>query len=303
MANRAHFSDLLTPGFRQIYNDRFNEVAMVMPKIFHENSSQKADEKDSSLSGFGLAPEVGEGAPIPYEDPVQGYDKTYTHVKYGKGFKITEEMVEDDLYREMNKRPQALGRAMRRTAEDQASLVFRRGFSTTYLGADGKPLLSTSHPRSDGGTAQSNASSTGLILAEDNLQTARVAMRNQLDDKGMKIDVLPDTLVIPIDLEKTAAEIIQSNGRQGTADNDMNFQKGKYKIVDWIYLTSTTAWFLLDSSVNELNWFWRRRPVFKADEIFDTEFAVYKSTMRLSRGWSDWRGVWGSQGDGAAYAN
>jgi hypothetical protein len=144
-----------------------------------------------------LAPEVGEGAPIPYEDPVQGYDKTYTHVKYGKGFKITEEMVEDDLYREMNKRPAALGRAMRRTAEDQASLVFRRAFSTSYLGADGKPLFSTSHPRSDGGTAQSNASSTGLVLAEDNIQTARVAMRNQLDDKGMKIDVLPDTLVIP----------------------------------------------------------------------------------------------------------
>jgi hypothetical protein len=109
--------------------------------------------------------------------------------------------------------------------------------------------------------------------------------------------------LFPIDLEKTATEIIGSEKRQGTADNDMNFNRNKYKIVDWIYLTSTTAWFLLDSSVKELNWFWRRRPVFKADEIFDTEFAVYKSTMRLSRGWSDWRGVWGSQGDGAAYAN
>jgi hypothetical protein len=33
MADRAHFSDLLTPGFRQIYNDRFDEVAMQMGKF------------------------------------------------------------------------------------------------------------------------------------------------------------------------------------------------------------------------------------------------------------------------------
>ena len=90
--------------------------------------------------------------------------------------------------------------------------------------------------------------------------------------------------------------------RSGTADNDANPYKGQFKIIDWLYLTSTTAWFLIDTSEHELNWFWRKRPDFKSDELFDTEYAVYKSTMRFSRGWSDWRGVWGSQGDGAAYS-
>lgn len=304
MTNRANFGDLLTPGFREIFNDRYKEVPMQMDKLFHVNTSTKDTEKDSAVSGFGLAELTPEGGAVAYEDPVQMYDKTYTHLKYTKGFKITLEMYEDDLYNIMNKRPAALGRTMRRTAEDQASLVFRRGFNTSYAdGGDGKVLFSTVHPRSDGGSSQSNASSTSIALTEANLETAIIAARNQLDDKGMKIDVFPKVLLVPIDLRKTAHLIVDSPLRQGTADNDANIYKNEFTIIDWIYLTSTTAWFLIDPTVHELNWFWRKRPTFKSDELFDTEYAVYKSTMRLSRGWSDWRGVWGSQGDASAYSD
>lgn len=301
---RAHFADELTPGFRKIFFDKFAEEEMQMDKLYHVGTSEKDSEKDSSISGFGLAVLTAEGAPIDYEDAVQGYDKTYVHLKYSKGYKVTLEMKEDGLYGTMNKLPAALGRAMRRTAEDQASLVFNRAFNSTYAdGGDGKVLASTAHPRPDGGTAQSNASSTGITLTENNLETARVAFRKQLDDKGNKIGVQPKILLVPVDLEKTAHLIVDSVARSGTADNDANFNKGRFNIVAWEYLTSTTAWFLLDPSNHELNWFWRRKPTFKSDELFDTEYAVYKSTMRLSRSWSDWRGVWGSAGDAAAYSN
>ena len=301
-SSRANFADLLTPGFRQIFNDAFEEEPMVMDRVFHINSSEKDTERDSAITGFALAQETAEGAPINYDDPIQGYDVTYRHIKYSQAFKVTREMVEDDLYNIINKRPAALGRAMRRTAENQAALVFVRAFNSSYTGGDSEELCSTSHDRSDGGTAQSNASATGITLSETNLETARIAMRKQLDDRGLIINVNPDTLLVPVELEKTAHLIVDSNLRQGTADNDLNFNKGKFDIITWEYLTSTTAWFLIDKSVHQLNWFWRERPQFKSDELFDTEYAVYKSTMRLSRGWSDWRGIWGSQGDGAAYS-
>lgn len=301
---RAHFADELTPGFRKLFFDKFKEEEMLMDRIFKVNSSEKDSERDSSVSGFSLAQETGEGAPINYEDAIQGYDKTYVHLKYSLGFKVTLEMKEDGLYGTMNKLPAALGRAMRRTSEVLAAQVFNRGFNSSYTdGGDGKVLFSTAHPRPDGGTAQSNASSTSIALTELNLETARLAFRGQLDDKGQKIGMVPKTLLVPIDLEKTAHLIIDSTMRSGTADNDANFYRGKFDIVAWEWLTSTTAWFLLDKANHELNWFWRRKPTFKSDELFDTEYAVYKSTMRLSRGWSDWRGVWGSQGDGSAYAN
>ena len=300
---RANFAALLTPGFREIFNDKFQEVPMQMEKLFHVDTSEKDSEKDSAISGFGLAVQTGEGAPISYEDPVQGYTTTYIHLKYTKGFKISREMYEDDLYGIMKKRPAALGRTMNRTIENQAAGVFNNGFNTSYLGGDSKVLFSTVHPRPDGGNSQSNASSTGITLNETNLETAILAMRNQLDDKGQKIDVYPKTILVPIALRKTAHLIIDSPLRQGTADNDVNYYKDEFSIIDWIYLTSTSAWFLIDPGVHELTWFWRERPQFKDDELFDTEYAVYKSTMRFSRLWSDWRGVYGSQGDGAAYSN
>jgi len=300
---RADFGDLLEPGFREIFDDRYSEVPQILTQIFHINSSAKQDERDSAVTGFGYMQQTAEGAPIDYEDPVQMFDVTYTHLKYTKGFKVSREMWEDDLYNVINKKPAALARSARRTREREAAQVFNRAFNSSYLGGDSEELCSTSHDRADGGTAQSNASSTGITLTEANLETALIAMRGQLDDKGQRIDVFPDTLLIPIDLRKTAHLIIDSPLRQGTADNDANVYKNQFKIIDWIYMDgNTTRWFLIDSNVHELNWFDRVRPEFKQDDSFDTDMALFKSRQRFSRGWSDWRGVWGSLGDGAAYS-
>lgn len=303
---RSDFGDLLEPGFREIFDDKFNEVDSLMERIFNVADSEKDSEKDSAVTGFGYPQETPEGGQIDYEDPVQMYDVTYTHVKYTKGFKVSREMWEDDLYNIIKKKPAALGRSFRRWRERSAALIFNRAFNSSYLGGDGEELCSTVHPRSDGGSSQSNASSTGVTLTEANLETGINAMRGQLDDKGMRIDVFPDMLLVPIELAKEAHEIINSSARSGTADNDANIYKDRWnlEIIDWIYMDgSATQWFLIDSNNHELNWFWRIRPEFKQDETFDTDMALFKARARWSNGWSDWRGVWGSQGDGNSYSS
>jgi hypothetical protein len=182
--------------------------------------------------------------------------------------------------------------------------VLNRAFNTSYTGGDGLPLASTVHVRSDGGSTQSNASATGITLTESNLETARIAARQQLDDKGMIIQTMPDTIVVPVDLEKTAMILVDSQMRPGTADNDVNVYAGKFKVIAWEYLTvNGTLWFLLDSRQHKLQWFWRVRPEFKQDVAFDTGMALFKTRTRFSNGFSDWRGVWGSLGDSAPYAS
>jgi phage major head subunit gpT-like protein len=301
---RANFGDLLEPGFREIFDDTFKEMPQVFPQLFHVNTSSKQDEKDSAVSGFGLMQQTGEGESVDYEDPVQMYDVRYTHLKYTKGFKISEELYEDDQYSVMNRKPAALARSARRTAESSAADVFNNAFSTSYTGGDAKPLISVSHPRSDGGSSQSNGSATGITLTEENLETGRTASRKQLDDKGMRIQVMPNTILTTVENEKQTNIIVNSTMRSDTADNDLNFYKGKYKIIAWEYLTiNTTAWFLIDSAQHEINWFWRIKPEFKQDSAFDTGMALYKTRARFSNGFSDWRGVWGSKGDGAAYSD
>ena len=300
---RASFGDILEPGFREIFDDAFSEVPQVFPQLFHVNTSTKQDEKDSGVTGFGLLQVTSEGGAIDYEDPIQMYDVRYTHLKYTKGFKVSEELYEDDQYNVINKKPAALARSARRTAESSAANVWIRAFDTSYLGGDSKPLCSTIHPRSDGGSSQSNASATSIPLTEENLETGKIAARGQLDDKGMKIQTMPDTILVPVNLEKDAEIIVNSTLRPGVADNDYNVYKGKFKVVAWEWLTSTTAWFLIDSRQHQLNWFWRIKPEFKQDIAFDTGMALFKCRTRFSNGFSDWRGVWGSQGSNAVYSS
>lgn len=300
---KSNFGDLLEPGLREIYDTRYAEIPSIFPQLLTVNSSTKQSEKDSAISGFGYFDETVEGGQVNYEDPVQMYDVTYTHKKYTKGFKVSEEMYDDDLYRIINRKPGQLAIAAKRTAEYNAANLFNNGFSPTQLGGDGHPLFSIYHHRSDGGTDQLNKAATDLPLSDANLNTAILAFESQLDDKGMKIATEANILLVPRALKKTATVLTQSDGLTQTAYNDMNYSKSLgLKVIAWHYLTSPTAWFLIDSSVALLNWFWRKQPEFKQDNAFDTGMALFKTSMRFSKGFSDWRGTWGSKGDNSTPA-
>lgn len=292
-STRANFGDLLEPGFRTIFFDQFSQLPTVYDKIFKVNASGKQQEYDSSVSGFGQLVETVEGGPVTYEDPIQGYDKSYVHKKYTKGFKVSREMYEDDQYSIMAKMPKALAATTNRTVETIAADIFDNAF-TSGTGGDGKYLCATDHPLTGGGTAIDNSHTYGFN--ETYLETALVAMRKTNDDKAQKILIRPDTLLVPPDLEKEANIMMKSTGRTGTNYNEINPFQGRLNIVVWDYLDLTQAWFVLDSGLHQLNFFWRVRPEFAQDESFDTDTALYKTRCRFSVGFSDWRGVWGSTG-------
>lgn len=301
---RSQAPDTLAPELATIYFDRYEAEPEVMPMIFEVKTSGRNQETDSAVSGFSLLSQTAELGPLDYEDPNQMYQTTYSHLKYTKGFKVSEELREDDQHNIISKMPAALGKATKRTQEYYAANVLNNGFDTAHTSyGDAKPLFSTAHPRADGGTAQSNASSTGVTFTESNLETVRLQGRKLLDDKGQKIVLKYDKLIVPVDLEQAAHIITQSTLRPGTANNDINTNKGAYNVIAWEYLTSTTAWFLQDTRESLLTWYWRVRPEFREDHGFDSGSQLYKTRMRFSTGWSDYRGLMGSKGDGSAYSS
>ena len=143
-------------------------------------------------------------------------------------------------------------------------------------------------------TAQSNQMTT--TVTEAGLETALIAMRGQLDDKGQKIGVRPDTMIVPKELEKEAFVLMKSTGRTATNYNEVNPYTGRLNILSWDYLDNATQWYILDSGLHQLNFFWRVKPEFAQDESFDTDAALYKVRCRFSCGHSDWRGFFGSTG-------
>ena len=96
-----------------------------------------------------------------------------------------------------------------------------------------------------------------------------------------------------------AKRILQSDGRIGTDNNDLNAIKTMGLIPSVVvnhYLTDTDAWFIRTDVKNGLKYFERRGDEFNMDEDFDTENAKYKATSRYSFGFTDRRAIYGSQG-------
>ena len=110
------------------------------------------------------------------------------------------------------------------------------------------------------------------------------------------IDVHPDLLLVPLALEEKGYELINSKGKVDTAQNNVNFHLGKYKLLVWSnYLTSLNAWFFIDSAYMKefLLWFDREPVQFFKDQDISTLVGAYAGYMRYSFGWSDWRWIFG----------
>jgi hypothetical protein len=60
---------------------------------------------------------------------------------------------------------------------------------------------------------------------------------------GERIGVNADMLIVPMDKEEDAWQIISSKGEPETDNNNANFHYGKYKLAVWGELTSPYDWF------------------------------------------------------------
>lgn len=304
-----HFGRLLEPGLRKIFMETYKELPEQYSKVFNVQNSNKAIETDLRMGGFGLWDKKDSAGSVVFQDPTETQALQYIHEEFASGFTVERKLIDDEQYNQIGKMTKSLARAARATIETKAITVLNNAF--TVNGFDGVPLISASHKRLDGGTmsnqlaAGDGAGAANGALSDRNLKAALIQTRRQVDDRGILIQVQPKKLIVPPALEFQARTILEGanlsvNGTGSGNTNDKNVLNGKLEIVVMDYLTSNTAWFLLDPTVAELNFFWRKRLEFKNDEDFSTMQAKYRGYMRFSAGYSDYRGIFGSSGVGAA---
>lgn len=304
---RPQWPDLLDPRFRKIYGDELKTLPQVGPSIFHVETSTRNIEKESSASGLSKLIRRSEGQAISYEDEVQGFDVTYTHVEDSLGSSVSNALWEDDQFNVIKRKPANLAKAKVRTQEQMMADIFNYSFTagggglSTFTSGDALALFSSAHTREDGGATQGNQ--TTADFNEASIETGLLAMQQTLDHKGQLYMSAADTLIVPPALEKEARILLNSTQRVGTANNDINPYQGALKLVVWKFLGSAaggsdTAWFLLDSSLHALTFFNRSdRGLEGPDWDFDTKTARWSVDVRHSIGFSGWRGTYGSKGD------
>lgn len=295
------FAKLLMPGLNKIFGDKISEWPEEWSKIFTVEKSDKAYEEDLQMTGFGLARVKPQSQSIDYDEESQGFLTRYSHAVLALGFQISREIYEDDQYGKIGKlRAESLAFSMRQTKEIRAANILNRAFNSSYTGGDGKELCATDHPNYTGGT-QRNELSTPVDLSEASLEQACIDISKFETDRGLKIAVMPQKLIIPTELTFDAERILMSPYRVGTSDNDVNALKSMGKIPGGIvenhYLTDPDAWFLQTNAENGLKMIQRRPLQFAIDNDFDTEAAKFKATERYVVGWSNYQNIFGSPGE------
>jgi phage major head subunit gpT-like protein len=311
---QGNYGRLLEPGLRKIFFESYQEKPEQYSQVFKVQASDKAIETDFRMGGFGLFDQKDSMGSVVYQDPTGTQALQYIHEEFASGYVVERKLIDDEQYNTINKMSASLARSARATVETKAAAVLNNAFTTN--GFDGVPLISTSHVRLDGGSLSNRLATTYGAAANDgalsdrNLKAALIQARAQVDDRGILIQVQPTVLVVPPSLEYVARTLVggtnlsvlgtgQLSGGTTDAATAKNTLPG-LKIVVMDYLTSSTAWWIMDPQVAQLNFFWRKKLEFKNKEDFDTMQAKYRAYMRFSCGWSDYRGIVGSAGTGTA---
>jgi hypothetical protein len=289
---------LLWPGLNEIWGREYDQYPAEWRELFETKTSDMNYEETVELTGFGMAPVKQQGASTVYDTFQQQTITRFTHIAYGLGFIITREQRDDNLYeRKATSNTEMLAFSMRQTKENVAANVYNRGFNTAYVGGDGQPLFSASHPTLSG--TQSNLLAAA-DLSEAALEDAAIAIGTAKNSRGLVIALKPRSLHVAPQNEFEAARILKSILQPGNGNNDINALRAMGTFPEGAavnhYFTDPDAYFIRTNAPAGMTMFQRIKAEFAQDGDFDTANLKYKAYERYSFGWSDFRGAFGSAG-------
>ena len=291
----------LEPGLNALFGLEYKRYENQASEVYVTESSDRAFEEEVMLSGFAQARVKPEGSGVAFDQAQETFTARYTMETIALAFAITEEAIEDNLYDRLASRyTKALARSMANTKQVKAVNPLIQGLPTTdnYDSGDGVSLFSTAHP-TIAGTFQ-NTLTTQADLNETSLEQALIDIAALTDERGLKVAAKGVKMIIPSALQFTAERLMKSQGRVGTADNDINaivsmgmIPQG-YRVNN--YLTDTDAWYIITDVPNGMKHFDRAPLTTKMEGDFDTGNVRYKARERYVFGVSDPRGIFGVEG-------
>ena len=295
--SRAQLVKELEPGLNALFGLEYKQYANEHAEIFDTETSDRAFEEEVMLSGFANAAVKPEGQGVTFDDAQETFTARYTNETIALAFASTEEAIEDNLYDRLASRyTKALARSMANTKQVKAAAVLNNAFDSNFAGGDGVELCSAVHPTLAG--TFSNELATPAELNETSLEQSLIDIAAFTDERGLKIAAQGVKLVIPSALQFTAERLMKSAGRVGTADNDINAIASMGMVPQGYvvnhYLTSAKKFFIKTDVPNGLKHFVRSPIKTSMEGDFDTGNVRYKARERYVFGFSDPRGIFGS---------
>ena len=300
--SRAQAQVLLEPKISTIWNDVLTRRPLEWVRFLNTRSTKKATVTDFNMTMFGAFQTKPEGQNIQYDDWIPGNQKQYQPIRKALGYKVTQELIDHELYGQVDRLEKGLLDSALDDQEVTAALIFNNGFGTTNAdgftatGFDGLQLFSTAHTRLDGGATQRNRPSTDVDLGVGALQSAMIDIEKWVNHRGRPVLLRPKIMVINPEDQFTEQELLKSEYKPGTANNEINALAG-YGLTYMVshYLTDSDSWFVLCDG-HDLNWIWDIQPRGGMQDDFDNEVIKRKLVQGYTSGHGEWYGAWGTSG-------
>ena len=299
--SRGQLVKELEPGLNALFGLEYKRYENQHAEIYTTESSDRAFEEEVMLSGFAKASVKPEGSGVAFDNAQETFTARYTHETVALAFAITEEAIEDNLYDRLASRyTKALARSMANTKQVKSVVPLIQGLpsNNNFNTGDGVSLFNTAHPTIAGTVA--NTLAVQADLNETSLEQSLIDINAMTDERGLKIAARGVKMIIPSELQFTAERLMKSQGRTGTADNDINaivsmgMVPQGYRVNN--YLTDADSFYILTDVPNGMKMFTRAPLTTAMEGDFDTGNVRYKARERYSFGVSDPRGIFGVEG-------
>lgn len=319
--SRGKWTDLIAGvgiEIGEVFDQGQEEYTPGIGQVLMTTSGTGAQRYVTSKTGLGRLSLFDEGDDLKIANRNKGYTTKVAYNNYGEGVMVTKNNIMDRDFSEQLDEMKDLSRAANFSQDEAGMQVFNGGFATTEkvngyklnMYGDAVPTFSTVHPSTvPGASTQSNASSTGVALTVDAVETADINLIEQQTDDGLPMAKGGKaTLVIPPALRRKAKEISDSEKSPEDANNAINVYKGTYDVAESTFLAasvngSDTAWFMVIPGRAKLVHEMRQAPVLESDVSILNKNVTYTVDARWANGILDWRRSYGSKGDLAAYSS
>ena len=244
LISSATWPSIVQKDLSLIFLRKFRDIPSMLPLMYRFKKAEQGIEYDLETGDIGNVPAFD--GQISYDSVGEGYKKAVQETEYALGLKVTRRLLRNDLYGVVQDRVQLLAQSFKHLRETRGAYPFVNAFTTAFTTGDTLSLCNSAHTSNNGGATQSNTSS--LAFSAPNVETNRIAMKKLKTNRDNPMVNIPDTILIPMDLEEKAYEIIKSMGKVDTANNNRNYHEGRYNAIIWDnYLTDTNDWFMADS--------------------------------------------------------
>ncbi len=314
MASRmmtGQFARTVAPGQWKVFQDTLTEIPKSFMQLFNiirganpggESGSAYVDfHQVSSLGQLAAKPE---GDVIQYDNIVEGNNVRATPYAWALGYRCTRELKADGKYGVIDKLTRELAAAAAWVMEVKSHRLLNNAFGTTggtgHTGAgfDALALISTAHTLLKSGGTRANRLATDVDLSLTGLELMTDLARGWVGHSGQPKPWEWETLVIPYQSAWVAKELLQSELKPYTGNNEVNplGGEGRKYMIDY-YLTDSDSFYLMAPKARHNLYVWiREEPDFEMDDDFDTKDTKASTFLRQASFFGEPDGVAGSAG-------